>query len=1244
MTRIGTSGPGAAGLDGVEGPGPETTPTAGERAGEGGAGAPNAARSSRPKSLDMSGLDLQSQLSAMLDAQEGGAASTPPSTGATTPAGGPNRTAASGLAPNLAPVSGEVTGALKAVAPTKFESGDTLQLLRGVESGTVELEVPVAPGKHKIRGVNVTVAPGTVMKVQVEVKDGKLVAARDEKGKEMGGGCKIDFKPPLDLPLISGKGLYLQEGKGGAGDRLKADLGGFFDIRLKKTGTLTVDSLVDMLGNKKLGVEGGDGGKESALPPGLLQTDKLKFDVKDVKFADRRIDTGTMQIDFAPGSKISLGGTLNEAVLKGELVLDGLAMDQGSMQVKAGKGTASFEARYVKNADGSSSANTKVTNLNASIQSFHSSHPPNELALSDVRVSNGTIDANLTLGPNPAGGRPQVIGVATAASFDGAGRIDRAYAVVKDAQDSAELSLEGATFEGKVAIGGPARMKLDAKLTGARVEVNGLQSKEAGRAALDVHHAKMEGDAEIRLDGAKKDLELKLTGRSFDVQVDDYSGAQGGTRVDLGRTTITGEGTIELKKGQGFKIDGALQVKGAFDDLKVAAGEGKAAIDMAAGSTVELDVKSFSVGKGYGFSLDAKGKVDVGLDGYAVDLPGMSASGSARVKGSTDLRIGGGDFLMTNTDATISVAIDDAKVAPGGKGLNLDAGKGSKLDLNVKGSTISSKPGESVVKLGPGSKLEAVLDGGEIELAGKTVKLERGSKARFDITSLTATPGGGSPTLKGKLSVDAKVDGAQASFTNLPKGAQVSVTVGDKGKANAKITIDDVTLKKDGSFSLSGVDVGLHAQAQKITGAVGADGQGVGSLSAEKVKSMTATQIAGAQGVGETRAPDPIELAKRLRSGTFEMEVPVEGTVGDSYLKSATFAPGTKVKIAVVVKDGKIDTKATRATLNQAGDAALWVTVNGVYFDESNTLRLSLGGMKDFALPGMENMPRDFSDFIDRVTEPKAGGAQKSGGSDKLSAIDFSAMKFNVKDATIEAGKIPFPGGVIDASSETRISISGTPKAATVTGKIAVNSMQLEQDGVAFKTAKGTVDFKIEGKREGAGAVIQTTLSNMNLDVQYAVQKRANGDYLHLAQGSVRGGSLTLSATAPLGPGGKPGKPKLGPANLNLPQFSGKIEGGRVTVKDKDGTAQVELGKTAVNGSVTVKPESITVTGDVTQLDVGVRSFAAGGAGASGEVGYARMQGSGKIDYSSAGGIKIDANVQSLDVDGGKVEGKFKRK
>jgi hypothetical protein len=156
------------------------------------------------------------------------------------------------------------------------------------------------------------------------------------------------------------------------------------------------------------------------------------------------------------------------------------------------------------------------------------------------------------------------------------------------------------------------------------------------------------------------------------------------------------------------------------------------------------------------------------------------------------------------------------------------------------------------------------------------------------------------------------------------------------------------------------------------------------------------------------------------------------------------------------------------------------------------------------------------------------------------------------------------------------------------------------------------------------------------LDLQFAVSKRANGDYIHLADGALEKGHLHFSTKYALDAKGLPSERLESTVNFDANHFIGKVNGGRVTVKDKDGTAQVEMGSSQISGRICVDHNQITMLAHAANIDVVGRNMdfdaSSGGQTRNAKVEYMRFQGDSLIDISPERGFTINTDFKNLDL------------
>lgn len=1132
---------------------------------------------------------------------------------------GQARQGQTGSQPTLKPVNeGELASAaidsMRQLAPMGVTSVDPLQLLDGVKDGRATLAIPLQPGRYKVRGVGYDVQPGTVARVQVDVKDGRIMPAVDASGRPTGRGTSVQIDPPLDLPLwVTGNGAYVQDG-GGAQAAFKADLGGFFDVRIRELQSTKLSDVV-----RALGAANPDG-RMGNFPRGMLRTDQVRFDAQ-VSMKDNVVNAGAARIDLAPGTNVRLSGTSRRASLDAQVNIDRATLRQGGTDVRLGPGSAHLTADYSTAPDGTMQLTTDVSNVNARIERATLERPrrrgdtdPDRLELGNATISNGSFRMDATLQSQRGSAVPQLTSSNVRLRGETEGALMGAKISVRDAQDDAQLQLGPGRFKGTLDVT-PEGTKVDGSISNTVVDVRDLQTQNRN-ARLGIHSGRFEGDLEIRSDSTGAgEFDLQMQARKVDVRIDGYQGSANNV-VDFKRIDMSGAGTININNRTGTEITGDMRVRGEVNDLQVGR-----QLDLAQGSVIDGRATHFHAGGDRGFELKAQANVDAAVERFDVTAAGMTANGAGRIRGDAQLEIANGEVDLVVRRGRADVRLEDGKIGNPDAALALDVAAGSNARLNLEearfGRTTSGALSGSV-RLDRGSVVDATLDQGHVTVGGRRVELEPGGSARFTFESLEARSGGGLPALKGSLSLETGL--STGDLTGLDVGG-MQVAQAGAVRGRVKLDVPNVSLTPDGRVTYQNANVALDARIGDLRpGAARAAPTGArpaGVLSEQQVRSTSAAAIAGGTTAGRPTSYDPLDAARRVQNGTVELEVPVEGRVGEGYLGSADFPRGTKLKLQLEVRNGRIVPSETRAQFSKPGDAAGWVQARGAYFDAQNNLRLDLAGWRDKVL--MERLPTDVDSLITRFQE------RGPGPSGNLDAFKFEQARVNIQNATFKPGKMNVPGGWIDVGANTRLSVQGTMNAARLTGKVELNGVDIAQGGVALKGSRGSADLDIAWR----GGVATTTLNRLSLDTEYAVQKRSNGDYLELSRGRVENGRLTMEVPfhARALQAGRPAN-----ASLDIERFSGTVEGARLSTTVNGKRTQVELGRAQVEGEVHIDPDSIEVKGTVRNADVLARGLSASGAAGSADVESARMVGSGRVDFSTQRGLELEADVSSMDV------------
>lgn len=1106
----------------------------------------------------------------------------------------------------LAVLLGQRTGKAASLEVKAAEPGTPGALLDAIETGRLSLEVPLRAGKHRIKGVNVRVEPGTVLTVQVDVRDGKLVPRAGDEG------TFAKLNKPIDGPLfLTTESAHLADRGGGRGElrvRLGTDWFDLFDVGIGGDQPLQLSQLMESFGSK------GTSAASKTLPSttdspvakegelvaeDLIDTANVRFRVDELSFADGVLPASGLALRSTSGG-LSLSGDATAVTVSGDVGFDSLALARDEGGVRFGKGQAHVSITARKDGDGGA-VTTTVSGLEARIEEVTLA---GEQASGGLQLEGGLVRAGelrVSAHGSADGGRE----IDVHADLRVEGRIAPSALTLTDLDGGATLEARGGTLEGDVRIRG-GDVEVEATLEGADLTLSSLQQQKGG-SLVDLERARVKGDGRLSIrpvHGAS----FSLTNAEVDVAIADLRSSGGRVHADLGRTTVKGSGDFSWSAQGGVDIRGDLRVRGAIDDLRVHHDESGSVLDLAPSSSLEGQLRRLTVG-GEGFALEALTNVDLRLEGSKLDAGALFVEGGGRVLGLTELRIEQtkrGGRVRLDGDARIDLAVRDGRVRRGDE-LDADLGEGTRMVAHLR----SLELGDGVhVTLGEGSRLDAVLDGGHVRVGDRELPFVAGTAASFEVDRLHVGESG-HPELQGRLSVDVPFD------AKLLEGIPgVSLLPASEGKA--RLTIGGVRMGKDGTFSLDQMGLSLTAQTGRVTGATRApsptpgpvDGVVPGVLERGAVEGMSAAEIAGVP-ASERAAFHPLSVAKRLESGTLELSLPMEGRLKKGAV-GVRFEEGTELLLRVRVEDGRVIPGEMEARLSKPADGPLWITVKGVRMTDAGTLMLDLGGFFDIALPGMKKMPTDVEGFIGRIESLTTGGGEKT---DSDSLFRMADARFSVDGATLSPGPLALPGGTVVVESGTRVSLAGDLEAGEAEMRLAFSSLSLDQGAVAVRGGSGRATVRTSYETDGDVLRSRAQLSDLRFDVESAAFKGEGGDYLHLESGRVAG-SGALAQDFTLDESGRPvgarGEPVV---DLTL-DVGGTVRGARIAARDgKD--ARVELGETTLLGELEVRGSRLErVAGTVTGFDAALHDLEVATPAGRVEVTRARVSGDGYIELS----------------------------
>lgn len=1090
-------------------------------------------------------------------------------------------------------------------------------MLKALGTGVATLDVPLKAGTYSLNGISFTVKPGTVARVDVQVKDGELVAAGNGNT-----GTRVKLNPPLDLPgWVTGNGVELRGA--GAQQKFEAELGGFFDLSFKAKKLSDLVSTGDARPATRPSTSSAQGGV-TALAEQLVDLSKVKVDAK-VTLKESSLDIGGATVKVDQSTTFSVKGDGNALAISGHVALDGFSLDQGGVALtsKTG-GKAELSATMTRVADGYQ-VDSKLSGVELTVDSLTSTHPSavvpgkmDTISLGPTQLRDGEVRLQTKLGLNglaPTGVQKPTV----ALSFNGTGTIRNAELTVKDAKDSSTASLSGA-FDGRVSMA-PGKVTFDAKLTGAHVDVRDLQQTVAGN-QLSIVHAKADGD--VRFSNTSGAFSIDGNARNIDIVVDDFKGGAGNVTADLGRTSVTGEGSFHVGK-DGVRTEGKLKGSATIDSATFAQGQGKSA--SLGASTVSGELTKLSLGKGAADLRLQQVTADLDVKKASLDVGQANVRGGGRVTGTGNLVLDS-NGLSLDGKAQVSMKLSDGTVHSSTVDLSLAPGSGAELNINEL-----SLGKVSTVKVGPGSRLDAVLSSGSLKVGNDTVEFEAGSRAELQVRSVDVSQG--KTDLRGSVKIDAKV---KAGALGLDRSTIAGVKLHPTDvEGRVKLSIDDAHLSDD-RLSFKNAQVTLDARVGRTIGVATPGQPGLGSLqepvpvvSVADVKKTSAAQLAGIQ--APSPAGSPVEALKLLRQGTVNASVPLQGAIEVLGAEVLKFPPGAKLDLALSVKDGKIVAADTLATVS-GGIKAAGVELLGVHLDEQHRVHadVKVGG-KSFSvpLPGVR-VPADMEQL--GATASKTVG-RGGGGGDGPDFVDLSRAQLDVSNATFSKGRLGVPGGAIELAEGSTLSFHGTPLAGELTGSVALDGVTVARDDVALKGGPGRGELRLAYRREGDKALVDGALTNLSMSTEAVVRKSANGDYVSLGKGKLSGGALSLHAEVPVDARGMPkldGLPTLSNTSVTVGSFVGDLKSARMTAGAERG-GSVQLGPSHLEGAMSFsEAKGLTLKGTVDSLDAEISDVNVKQPGRSVAIERGRLKGrAGTVDLSP-GRVAVDAKQLSWDV------------
>lgn len=1111
---------------------------------------------------------------------------------------GSAQVAAAGLAPKLGAVS---------AAP----------LLKSLGDGKATIDIPLKAGEYHVKGVPFTVKPGTVVHVQAQVKNGELVPVGNGNP-----GTKVTVDPPLDLPLwVTGQGVELTGND--AQQKFNVELGGMFDLHVK------AKPLSEMLAGS---------GKPSTTPSGVSDLLGQMVDLDhttvnaQVNLKGSTVDVGGAKVKIDPSTTFTVKGDGTQASVSGHVQLDGFGLNQGGVKLDGAGGQADLSTRLTRTATGYD-VDSHLTGLKLDVQELSTSHASatlpgkvDQLELGPTHITDGEVSLKTKLGLDGlklTGVKEEAVGL----KLTGDGVIKKASLTVKDARDAASLDLSG-RFSGTLETG-PGGVKVDAQVTGAHVDVGDLQEKVQGN-SVSIDHARADGDLHVKSDAKAGQLSIDGEAKNIDIVVNDFRGGTAQVKADLGRTSVTGSGKFHVGK-DGVSASGSLKGQATIDDASFKDGKGHAAT--LGSSTVSGELQQLNLGKGAPNLTLKNVAVDLDVKSASLDVGQAQVRGGGRLQGTANVTLDAKGLSLDGA-TQVSLKLDDGKLHSSTVDLDLARGSGADLTINQLQLGRTTK-----VSVGPGSKLDAVLDGGSLQVGGQKVTLEKGGRAAFEVKNVTVD--GNQRQLRGSLQLDAKVKGDAVKLDQVSTAGVKLHPTDVEGRV--KISIADAQLSQD-RLTFNGGNVAVDVKVGKYVGAdipgqvkTGTLQAPVAVASVDDVKGKTAAQLAGITPPPADPA-QPVDALRLLKSGEMKVEVPLSGALHAAGIDVLKFPPGSKLDLSLGVKDGKIVAGDTRATLS-GGVKALGVEVTGMHVDANLRIHADLkiaGRAVSVPLPGVQ-VPPDMEHLADLASRSGKKPSSSRSGFDPKNLFDLGHAQLDVSNATFSAGKVGLPGGSIDLAEGSKLSFHGTPMAGSLTGSVGMSHVQLTQDSLAMAGRDARADLSVNWHREGNAGVVDSSLANLSMTSDYVVRKDGKtGDYVSLGQGKVSGANFAVKADVAVDANGLPvsgAKPKVDDINVSVRSFSGDLKAARVTspMADKPGVAQ--LGHSHVDGAVSFSTQAgLTLKGKVDQVDAELSGVHLEQKGQKLNLEHARLQGQAGTVEMGGGRMAFDARQLAWDV------------
>lgn len=619
---------------------------------------------------------------------------------------------------------------------------------------------------------------------------------------------------------------------------------------------------------------------------------------------------------------------------------------------------------------------------------------------------------------------------------------------------------------------------------------------------------------------------------------------ESGSTLTLGPTAIDGGALRFNLDCRGSASSARLTIPRTNIDLA------SAELHPSTGGAITLQAGTFTGG----VTLDEHG-IGVDIEGAAVAASGTNlatAGGTIRyadaiVSGQGRVVHAAGQTTFTG-DLYVRGSVDDASIGREGGAFALDVATGARVDLHVTHAAF----GGAAPELTGTGELDVALDGGTIVIpGGNRITLGRGTRAHLVAREITT--GATGTTVRGSLEIDAnattEIDPASVS------GGGVSITRTGDATGTTRITLADVTLSSDGSFTANGVDVSAHATATRISGRVrthASDAATRARRSAAAGDAPSVTVAEATHAIPAPVAPDGWAALEAIDSGVLAVRVPLPMELTG--------------EVRLTVEHGRI-------------------TAVNLALDEASGRRGEVGIPLGLALRDIRNLhvPDALQRIVAWVRENMASTGPNPLLTEPLATLDRYGITIDVTRLHFAAGRPVSLGGasyvVPDPTNNLSLHISGGH--ARLDGTVSLSDGAILEGGTGLGGLTGRAHLSVDVTGDGASRTIAAELSRLDLTAANARFERSNGDALGLVAPHIDGGSIRLSSSG----GGAVA------VAAHLPSISGTMASSQLTVRRGDTIVPIHVPGGAFAGEIDATRSSFSGHANIAGATVTTGAF-----------------------------------------------------